>query len=173
MENVELYTDLLFGVRRSIRYHSRRQAFYETVDRGTNFALLLLGSGTFALATEGRQAWILAIGFGVTSISSLKLVYAFGTKAAKHAQFVKDFTQLEKRLCADNSDKTVSAVNQERLDLEVLEPPIRRILDVLCHNELLRAMGDNNEQERIRVTWFQRWTAHFLNYGEHDLAKGG
>ena len=60
---------------------------------------------------------------GSRSFASLKLVFAFAVKATQHAQFVRDFTLLEKRLYADASEKTVKAVNQERLDLEALEPP--------------------------------------------------
>ena len=168
--------DLLFGIRRSIRYHSRRQAFYESVDQLTNFALLLLGSGAVALAFEGRQAWILAVGFGVSVISGLKLAYTFGSKAGRHAQFVKDFTRLEKQLHADASEETVAAVTQERLDLEMSEPPVMRVLDILCHNELLRAMGydeEREEQERVSVTWWRRLTANLFTYGDYRLEKGG
>ena len=101
------YDDLLFGVRRSIRYHSRRQAFFEGVNRWTNFLLLLFGSGTVALAVQDRPSWILGLGLGVALVSSLKLVFAFAVKATQHARFVRDFTLLEKRLRADASEETV------------------------------------------------------------------
>lgn len=167
------YDDLLFGVRRSIRYHSRRQAFFEGVNRWTDFLLLALGSGTVALAVQDRPSWILGLGLGVALVSSLKLVFAFGVKATQHAQFVRDFTLLEKRLCTDASGETVKAVTQERLDLEALEPPVMQVLDVLCHNDLLRAMGYADEKEQVAVTWWQRQTAQFFNFGTHRLAKGG
>lgn len=167
------YDVLLFGVRRSIRYHSRRQAFFEGVNRWTNFLLLLFGSGTVALAVQDRPSWILGLGLGVALVSSLKLVFAFAVKATQHAQFVRDFTLLEKRLRADDSEETVMAVTQERLDLEALEPPVMQVLDVLCHNDLLRAMGYADEKEQVAVTWWQRRTAHFFNFGTHRLAKGG
>ena len=99
------FDDLLFGVRRSIRYHSRRQAFFEGVNRWTDFLLLALGSGTVALAVQDRPSWILGLGLGVALVSSLKLVFAFGVKATQHAQFVRDFTLLEKRLSADASEE--------------------------------------------------------------------
>ena len=167
------YDALLFGVRRSIRYHSRRQGFFEGVNRWTNFLLLLLGSGTVALAIRNHPSWILGLGLAVTFVSSLKLVFAFAFKANQHAQFVRDFTRLEKRLCADASEETVNAVTQERLDIEAVEPPVKKVLDVLCHNELLLAMGYSDEKEQVAVTWWQRQTAHFFNFGTHRLAKGG
>jgi len=167
------YDDLLFGVRRSIRYHSRRQAFFESVNLWTNFLLVLLGSGTVALATEDRYAVILGLGMSITLISSLKLVFAFGVKATRHAQFVRDFTLLERELCGDTSEIAVKTIIQKRLDLEAVEPPVMQLLDVLCHNELLRAMGSADEKEQVAVTRWQRWTAQLFNSGAHRLAKGG
>ena len=34
-------------------------------------------------------------------------------------------------------------------------------------------MGYADEQEQVAVTWWQRQTAHFFNFGTHRLAKGG
>ena len=50
---------------------------------------------------------------------------------------------------------------------------VMQVLDVLCHNDLLRAMGCADEKEKVAVTWWQRQTAHFFNFGTHRLAKGG
>lgn len=164
---------LLFGVRRSIRYHSRRQAFYESLDQWTTFILLLLGTGMIATALNDLYAWMFLVGFLVSAIAGLKLAFACGTKAGLHAQLVKDFTLLEKRLRADSSEETVAAITQERLDLEAAEPPVMHVLNVICHNELLRAMGITDNSERVPVTWLQRLTANFFDYGEHRLAKSG
>ncbi len=131
---------LLFGVRRSIRYHSRRQAFFERLDRWFAFVLVLLGAGAVASVLQDNKTWTLAAGVGVTCIAGLNLVFGFGVKAGRHAQFVKDFTRLEKRLHDDDSDETVAAVTKERLDIEAAEPPVMHVLNDLCHNELLQAM---------------------------------
>ena len=166
------FQELLFDVRRSIRYHSRRQAFFETVDRWFTFALLLLGSGAALSILQDHKA----VGLAVACISGLKLVFAFGAKAGRHAQFVKDFTRLEKRLSPGISDDEIAAVHRERLDIEAAEPPVKRVLDVICHNELLVAMGYEGEtlqRERVPLTWFQRRTANFFNWSEHRLAKAG
>ncbi len=164
--------DLLFDVRRSIRYHSKRQAFYERVDRLSDFFLLILGSGTVALVLQDCQEWATAAGFLVAVFSSMRLVYSYGVMAGRHARFVRDFTQLEKRLCADDSDATVAAVTQERLELEATEPPVMRALDTICHNELLVAMGLDSHDQRVSVTRFERLTANFFSYGHRRWAKG-
>ena len=171
----ESFQDLLFDVRRSIRYHSRRQAFFESLGRWSDFFLLLLGLGLAASVFRNNN-WTSAAGFAVIVISGLKLVFVFGVKASRHAQFVKDFTRLEKRLFPGISDDEIAAVHRERLDIEVTEPPVMRVLDVICHNELLAAMGYEGEtlqRERVPLTWFQRLTANFFNWSEHRLVKAG
>ena len=163
---------LLFGVRRSIRYHSKRQAFFERIDRWLTFALLLLGSGSALSILQDYKA----VGLAVTCISSLKLVFAFGSKANRHAQFVKDFTRLEKRLYGDESAETVAAVTRERLDIESAEPPVMHVLNDLCHNELLQAMGYDAKTLRsnwVQVGWHKRLTANFFNWGAPRLVKAG
>lgn len=163
---------LLFGVRRSIRYHSKRQAFYESVGRWASFALLMLGSGSVAVAIHGSWIGTILVGSAVAVIAGLQLVFAFSSKASRHAQFVREFTRVEQKLCADDSDETVRAATQERLAIEAGEPPVMRILDVICHNELIQAMGLYGEGERVRLNWFQHLTANLFNVGDRNLAKG-
>ncbi len=164
---------LLCGVRRSIRYHARRQAFYESLDRWTTFALLLLGSGAMALLLLEHPAWVLGANFVMAFLAGLRLVFGIGAKAGIHARFVSDFTRLEKRLRASASAEEVAAVTRERLELEASEPPVMRVLDVICHNELLTAEGYQDPEERVDLAWWQYHTANLCNCGEHRLQKKG
>ena len=58
-------------------------------------------------------------------------------------------------------DELVSDGTVERLSIEAEEPPVKRILDVICHNDLARSMGLDRE-EMWRVKWYQRWVAQFV-----------
>ena len=172
------FHELLFDVCRSMRYHSRRQAFFENCDRWSDFLILLLGAGTAAaaLVQQNNQILILFVGPVVAFISGLKRAFDFGVKAGRHAQFVKDFTRLEKRLRADDSDETVAAVTQEQLEIEAGEPPVKRALDVLCHNALLAATGYDDktrQQYGIKVGWFRRLTANLFSWANTDWQKVG
>jgi hypothetical protein len=54
-----------------------------------------------------------------------------------------DFFELEKGIVAAvelNAEKEAAIVAQ-RLDIEACEPPILRVLDSICHNEMMRALG--------------------------------
>ena len=159
----------MFGIRRSIRYHSKRQAYFEFADRFASFLLILLGSGVLLEALDGYRA---GLGLGVAGLSSLKLIFVPGFKAGIHAQFVKDFTRLEKELSHTRSTAVVRKVTALRLDLESTEPPVLRVLDAICHNELLRAMDIKDPKEYARITWFQRLTARVFSWRSHLVKKG-
>ena len=101
------------------------------------------------------------------------MVLAAGQNASRHALLVRDFTRIEQCLVGDTSDDAVRSATLERLEIEATEPPVLRVLDVICHNELLRAMGYDDPRERVKVSWFQRTAANFFDWREHTLAKGG
>ena len=42
-----------------------------------------------------------------------------------------------------------------RLDIEAKEPPIYRVLDATCNDEVAKAFG-HSEEHRSNVTWFQQ-----------------
>ena len=54
----------------------------------------------------------------------------------------------------DLSDEDRRKYMNMRLDIEADEPPTLSVLNVMCHNEQLRAMGRHKEQ--IPVLWYQR-----------------
>jgi hypothetical protein len=62
-------------------------------------------------------------------------------------------------LAGDYDATALAAFTARRLEIEADEPPILKVLDSVCHNELLRAMGyDKSEFYRIGVV--QRMLRH-------------
>ena len=49
------------------------------------------------------------------------------------------------------------------------EPPVLLVLNVLCHNELLRAEGQDKKYS-ARVSFFQRLLAPFVDINEQSIA---
>ena len=177
MDGVPTQWQLVFRVRRSIRYNSRRQGFFETVDRVLTLLLILLGSsaiGTQAKFADPWEFWlVVSIGALVAILSSVMLVFVPGVRAATHRQFVKEFTQLDKKLSSDRSKGNVRQVWLACLELEAAEPPVMRALDVLCHNELCRAEDVTDPDQYVVVPWRQRLTANFFSWAGYDFKKGG
>lgn len=164
---------LMFGIRRSIRYHARRRGFLEGVDRVSSVALIFLGSAAFAYTVDAKWGWLLQYsGLAVTFIATVRLIFAISARAAIHAQFVKDFARLEQKLSRDSSDENIQEVYEERVALDATEPPVLRVLDAMCHNEVLRAF-DYPQEEYARISPTQRALAHFFSWKEHTIKKQG
>jgi hypothetical protein len=46
---------------------------------------------------------------------------------------------------------------------------VLRVLDSICHNELLRAMGYDRSQY-VEIAWYQRLLAQFVDVREHAIS---
>lgn len=170
------FDTLLFGVRRSVRYHSRRVRFYDLIHQLAVFCALLLGSATVATfgseIGDGWPLWVKLMPAVILSVlAAVDLVVGSVTKARRHDNLMRDFVALERSMLVCLEQPTAEGIAQataKRLDIEIAEPPVLRVLDTLCHNELLRAMGvDRNQQ--IKVGWWQRFFANWFDWREDNL----
>ena len=168
--------NLLFGVRRSVRYHLRRRAFYERLHAGVLFLALVFGSAT--IATFGAELgkdwplWVKLLPAALTSVlSAADLVVGSSRKAWLHSDLARKFFDLEREIERARwqvTEELVIEITDRRLAIEADEPPVLRVLDTLCHNELMRAMGYPRDQE-IRVDFVQRLFANFFEFREATL----
>lgn len=163
---------LWFGISRSVRYHSKRQAFCESMDTWSDIALFLMGFGVVVSAIEDSYRLVLLAGMAVVATSVLKLKQEFGRTAGVHSRLVYAFTRLEMELVSTDDEDVVQRIHLERLALEEGEPPVMRGLDVICHNELLVAIGRDDPKERVPVSRFQRFAANLLSFSRTRFAKG-
>ena len=171
------FKDLLFSIRRSIRYHGRRQGYYRACQDVTLLVAFLLSTSTIALLFQdaSHPTWLKLLPSVVTSILvGFTLVFRVGEKARDHADFRRQFIILEQRLVEGRSlvgqqmDKLVQEVTKERLNIESNEPKVKKVLDTICHNELLRAMGYPKAAE-IEIEFWQRRFAPFFDFREYKL----
>lgn len=87
--------ELVFGVRKSVRYHMRRERFLRTCHRWVNFINILSGSATIALVLNGPGAVFAPIIAGlVVIVSTADLVLAFGAQADLHNALRRRFLAL-------------------------------------------------------------------------------
>ena len=68
----------------------------------------------------------------------------------------------------DPDEELIRDVTDKRLKIEAAEPPVLRVLDTLCHNEMMRSMGKRKD-EMIKVNIFQRWCAPFFDLFESTI----
>ena len=172
------YHELLFGVRRSVRYHNRRRRFYTALHKLQVFCSLVLASATvmaFAGAIGGEwPLWAKTLPAALVSVlAGLDLVFGSVDKTWLHADLERQFIELERQLEAARDNPTAELIAQmtdRRLDIERQEPPVLRVLDTLCHNELVHAMGYGAEQQ-VRVGFWQRLFANFFDLADHRLGR--
>lgn len=172
------WNDLLFGVRRSVRYHERRRDFFETWNLATSAISLLFGSAALYSLLRNCEALLLWSALIVTVASILDLVVGTSRMAHLHSDLGRRFIDLEKQMVLQGTatGDSLKQICAARLDIEKDEPPVKRALDVLCYNELVYAMGYDEKYYR-RVGFFKRLTAHIWNWRYRPLdvpkKKGG
>ena len=159
------WRDLLFGVRVSHRYHERRWQFFLSCNRVVAFLTVLFSTtGAVALLfVDAPWAWVPVVVVAVLGL--VDLVWGSANKVAVHAVFKRDFVRLERRmLVSECSEETLKEMLSERLLLESEEPPTKRNLARLAHNDVLRSMGYSPDH-KLRIPRLGRLFAHIVNGG--------
>lgn len=156
---------LLFGVRRSARYHLRRRRFFELWHATTNFIGIVSGSAAVVAVVKDFPMLAALLGVLVAVASAFDLVIGTAETARKHSDLAARFILLEKEivLAGDPTEANLRAHTAKRLEIEADEPPTLRTLDRLCHNDLCRAMGEPPESFK-RIPWYQRRLAQLISF---------
>lgn len=163
--------DLLFGVRRSIRYHHRRKRFFDRIHKISTILSALSGSATIAavLAKAGPN-WIITFAALVAVFSVIDLVVGTAQAARLYDDLGKRFINLEKLIIskAEFTQQDLADFTAQRLDIEADEPPPLKVLDSICHNELLRAMG-YDRSKFLKISWYQRLFSQIIDVREYNI----
>ena len=171
MNNLDERTyDLLFAVRRSVRYHDRRRRFYEIWNTITVAGAAIGGSAavTTVLADSTVASALTAAAVALLSATDL----AVGTTrcANRHGDFARQFISLEREFAhgRDLDDDEYPELVRRRLEIEASEPTTLRLLDAMCHFEILRSLGD--AKPHPRVPWWRRVAAQFFSQTTYTLS---
>jgi hypothetical protein len=163
----------LFGVQRSVRYHNCRRVHFDRLSNLSSFISILFGSASIAslLATSGKVVPLIASAV-VTISSALNLVVGPAKRARDHSDLAKRFVILEKEIVGVNAptDEHLRQWMQQRLEIEKDEPPVLKVLDSVCHNDQLRALGYGPEHF-LEIRRTQRLLAQFRDISDHKIMK--
>lgn len=166
--------NLLFAVRRSVRYHRRRERWLDGAHNLGALAAAVFGSATIAALLADINPLLVTIAAAVTAFAgAIELVFGFAKKARLHSELARDFIGLEQDLVRageDLSESNLRAFVARRLGIESREPPALRVLDAMCHDELVTALGIEARQ-RSDPKWYQRWLANIVDVGAQNLRK--
>jgi hypothetical protein len=159
---------LLFDVRRSIRYHDRRRAFYERLHHVTSLlTILMAGSVLFDLAKSGETAtWLIWVSTVAALLAAIDMVIGYAQRASLHSSLRERFANLEIEIISGPNDGDCwRNYQKQRLLIEKDEPAIYQVLDGLCRNELLIAEGYSKKDSPeyfFESSFWHSWTAQFF-----------
>lgn len=165
------FHELTCHLQRSIRYHRARERFFDHWSHRISFVSLLSGSTiVVSLLAKAPEPISLCAGALVAVAQAMELVGQFSAKSRLHSGLAGEFLALERSLVRNGQDspEVLADFTSEVLLIEAREPPIKRYLDLICHNQVACALGLDDVE---KVTWFQRWFAQYLN-GDGALQSG-
>jgi len=158
-ETLNEWDNLLFSVRRSIRYHSKRAAWFEFWYKfATATAIFFSASSVAALIKQWGDVAIAASIF-VAFFSTISLVFGWSQKERLHTDLKRKFIELEKNMskCLNPDSRILAEMTAERLSIEEYEPKVVEVLNVICHNELCIAQGYG---KIYKVGWLRDMLCH-------------
>ena len=165
--------ELLSAVRRSVRYHHRRESW---PDDAHGFGALLTtipGSATFVSVLAGFNPLFVTAAAVTAVVSAVGLIFGLAGKARLHSECAHEFIGLARDLVRSGeelSEAELRVFTTRRPDMEAKEPPMLRVPDALCHDELVTA-PDIPGAERTDPNWFQRCLANFRDVRAHRLHR--
>jgi len=162
--NIPDQGNLPFDVRRSVRYHNRRLAFFEWLHRVTSaLTILLCGGVLFQLAETGTPPWwMTCIGVIAALLAAFDMVVSYSGLAARHAALRNRFADLEISILNAVDGEDARSLTIKRLQIEQDEPPIYRALDLLCYHEQCAADGAPLPENCRYPNFLQRLTCQVL-----------
>jgi hypothetical protein len=158
---------LLFGVRRSVRYHVRRRQHFDRLDKFIKLFTTVGGIGTVVTLLARASEWVVMVYGALAGVfSTIDLVISTAEMARVHADLARDFIGLEKQMVLAGEKLTeaeLAGFVARRLEIEAQEPPPLRVLDTICYNDLVRAMGYDKSHQK-KVTALQKFFSPFFDW---------
>jgi len=153
-----------FGVHKSIRYHAKRRAFFDTMHRIMMLIAIIGGSAAFFSLVGEHTAVGRYAALAVAVATALDLVFALSEKAREHDKLSERFCELAMTLASVDKEhldrRQVAELKTRRLNLEKNEPTALEALNVICHNEEAEARG-YDKTDCFSVGRFQKLIAQF------------
>ncbi|KIC25411.1 hypothetical protein [Leisingera sp. ANG-S3] len=159
---------LTCDLQRSVRYHRARERFFESWSNTISFLSLLAGSSVVVSILADMPSWVsLSAGAFVAALQAAEQVARLGSKARDHNGLAAEFLALEKFLIMKSNvgEADLRDLRAEILTIEAREPPIKRYLDLICHNQVARSIGSDDLE---KLSPFQKTFAQYLN-GDNAL----
>lgn len=156
--------EILERIEITIRYHQKRERFFEVSDKWVKAFAIVGSTVAFAnLAGDGLVRRTAAAAIAITT--TLSLVFGFTERTKKHAELARKFRELEARIRGRGEtqfgETELASWEQEERMLEASEPPALNTLVVICQNEIFVAAGKLDRV--VPIPWYKRVVSQFLS----------
>lgn len=158
-----IWHSLLFGIRKSVRYHERRAAFFARLDTVNGILSLLAGTSAAATAFSEHPLTAAVAGAVVAASNVCNVLIGSSRMVALHRELRGRFIDLERQMVsADQTSGNLRRFTEDRLRIEAEEPPVVGALDAVCYNEEARAEG--NSEHAVTIGWWTRLFCQLVDY---------
>lgn len=150
--------DLLYKAWVQVRYHRRRQRFFDLVDKGTKATTLLLGASLFGKHLDALPI----IATAISALGALALVFGYGDKKQQHKELAEQAAALvasiestpSGRLTAEETAKWAA----EFARFCAKAPPPLKSLTIMCEHEqsVLDGHPDHIKLPRLWRQWLSQ-----------------
>ncbi|GEM_PF-3170682 len=143
-------SNLRFAVNKSIRYHSKRQRFFESCHYVTTALSAVLGASSFCLlyaeSVTAAQFTTAIVG----AVTTLDLVFGYNRKANQYRELKCQFSDLQTavndiKINQPDLDEHVRRLGNSRVLIQKHEPTALKGLALICHNEECQATRCDDE----------------------------
>jgi len=157
--------ELQFQLGLGVHYHMRRQAFFEKWHRLTSSLSLIFSTSAIAVITSKLEVGIACTAV-VATLQAIDLIVDTRGQSNLHSELRGKYLLLERSLIeagSDISDEQEKRIRMEIKSIEMHEPPIKKLLLEICHNDVCRRLGVATEQ-LFKIHWFKSSTANVFGW---------
>lgn len=160
------FYDLEFAARKSIRYLTKRQRFFNNLHTFTVAVSAISGSSAFISVLSNNNTLAVALTAVIAVSSTLDLVIGFAKKHDLYNDLQIRFTSLLSKIVqSSQTEENFKMLTVERLEIEKDEPTQMTILNVICHNEEVTAQGIKDGI--YKISWLQKKLRNFFSFDSY------
>jgi len=162
-----IFKDPRFDALRNAIYHTERRSFFDLLNRGFNFLVIILGAGVAAKVATNLRLGEYWLEMAVVFFATAQLVFDFGSRARTHEFLQKRYYDLLREMEESEHDKNLAHWSAKLLTLAADEPMTMRALDALAYNKALDALISDPEEirlHRLYVSFLYRRLRHVIGF---------
>jgi len=164
-----IFKDPRFDALRNAIYHAERRSFFDILNKGLNFLVIICGAAVAGKAAHLVHAQELTLEMGVLLFATIQLVFDFGSRARDHDYLQRRYYEMLGQMERDSDDSAEAyrARSAELLTIAADEPMPMRALDALAYNKALSAVVTDPDvvaAYRQHVTWWQKRCRHLFAF---------